>query len=164
MYVRVSSVLGGGRLFRTIAVAVDGSEFAAAALAAAIDLARQYHARLTVVSIAPVSPALVMPNEPILPPLLPESSVPRFRALVDDAVGRARAAGLQAVDGVCEEGAPVDELIRFLEKHPVDLLVLGSRGLSTAKRIFLGSVSTALVNRAPCPVLVVRPTPTKPAH
>jgi len=160
MYVRAGSVLGVNPVFRKIAVAIDGSEFGAAALAAAVDLARHYDARLTVVSVAPVSPALVMPNEPILPPLLPESSVPKFRALVDEAVRKAQSAGLRGVDGVCEEGAPVDELIRFLEKHPVDLLVLGSRGLSTAKRIFLGSVSTALVNRAPCPVLVVRPAST----
>ncbi|MGD0250951.1 MAG: universal stress protein [Thermoplasmata archaeon] len=42
--------------------------------------------------------------------------------------------------------------------------MVGSRGLSTARRILLGSVSTALVNHAPCPVLVVRPpATTKPA-
>jgi nucleotide-binding universal stress UspA family protein len=147
-------------VFRAIAVAIDGSDHAAAALAAAIDLAQRYAARLTIVAVAPISPALVMPNEPMLPPILPESSVPQFRALVDAAVAQSQAAGLRSVEGVCVEGAAVDELLAFLGAHPFDLVIVGSRGLSTAKRILLGSVSSALVNRAPCPVLVMRPLPT----
>jgi nucleotide-binding universal stress UspA family protein len=147
--------------FRTVAVAIDGSDHAAAALATAIDLAHRYQAHLTIVAIAPIAPAIVMPGEPMLPPVMPESTAPRYRALVDAGVRDAQAAGVAAVDGVCEEGAPVDELLQFLERHPVDLLVVGSRGLSTAQRILLGSVSSALVHRAPCPVLVVRPVPTK---
>ncbi|MGB6500212.1 MAG: universal stress protein [Thermoplasmata archaeon] len=147
--------------FRSIAVAIDGSDHAGAALRVAIDLSRRYEARLTVVAVAPITPALVMPNEPMLPPLLPESTVPQFRALVDAAVQQAQAAGVKTVDGVCEEGAAVEGLLGFLDANPIDLFVVGSRGLSTAKRILLGSVSSALVNRAPCPVLVVR-TPVTP--
>jgi nucleotide-binding universal stress UspA family protein len=146
--------------FRTVAVALDGSSHAQHALDVAIDLARRYAARLTVVAVAPITPAMVMPNEPVLPPLLPESTMPQFRQIVDAGVARATAAGLTGVDGVCEEGVAVDEILGFLETHPVDLLVVGSRGLSAAKRVLLGSVSSALVNRAPCPVLVVRPPPT----
>ena len=141
---------------RSVAVAVDGSEHADRALALAIDLAQRYAAHLTIVAVAPIPPGIVLPNEPMLPPVLPESTAPQFRALVDAAVARARAAGLPAVDGLCEEGAPVDELLRFLNRAPVDLLVVGSRGLSVAKRILLGSVSSEMVHRAPCPVLVVR--------
>lgn len=149
--------------FRSIAVAIDGSDHAKDALGIAIDLARRYEARLTIVAVAPISPGLVMPNEPMLPPLMPESTVPQYRSLVDAAVQQARDAGLRTVDGVCEEGPAVDELLAFLGDHPTDLLVLGSRGLSRAKRILLGSVSAALVNRAPCPVLVVRPLATTPS-
>lgn len=146
----------------SIAVGIDGSEHAAAALDFAIDLARRYAARLTVVAVAALPATIVLPNEPFLPAMAPASGVPAFRALVDAAVERARGAGLSAVDGVCEEGAAVDEILGFLSAHPADLLVVGSRGLSAAQRLFLGSVSTALVNRAPCPVLVVRPPPTTP--
>jgi len=146
--------------FPTIAVAIDGSDHAKHALATAVDLARRYRSRLTIIAVAPISPGMIVPNEPMLPPLLPESNVPQFRALVDAAVAEAHAAGVATVDGVCEEGVAVDEILQFLEEHPADLLVVGSRGLTAAKRILLGSVSTGLVNRAPCPVLVVRPTPT----
>ncbi|HTW55134.1 MAG TPA: universal stress protein [Thermoplasmata archaeon] len=147
--------------FRSIAVAVDGSPHADDALATAIDMARRYSASLTVVAVAPLPAAFVLPNEPAPAPVM-ESDTPRFRALVDAGVERARAAGLAAVEGVCEEGPPVDTILDFLRAHPVDLLVVGSRGLSTAKRILLGSVSAGLVNHAPCPVLVVRPKVTTP--
>jgi nucleotide-binding universal stress UspA family protein len=149
--------------FRSIVVAIDGSDHAATALLVAIDLARHYDARLSILSVAPITPAIVMPNEPMLPPVLPESSVPQFQSLVDAAVRQAQTSNVRVVDGVCEEGAAVDEILAFVTQHSTDLLVLGSRGLSVAKRIFLGSVSSALVNRAPCPVLVVRPPPTTPS-
>jgi len=149
--------------FRSIAVAIDGSDHASEALGIAIDLARHYDARLTVLAIAPITPAIVMPNEPMLPPVLPESTVPEYKSLVEAGVAKARAAGLRTVDGVCQEGAPVDEILAYVAKHTVDLLVVGSRGLSAARRLLLGSVSSALVHRAPCPVLVVRPAPTTPS-
>ncbi|MCI4361140.1 MAG: universal stress protein, partial [Thermoplasmata archaeon] len=73
------------------------------------------------------------------------------------------AEGLSSVTGVCLEGVIVDEIIGHLEQSPADLLVIGSRGLSTAKRLLLGSVSDAIVHHATCPVLIVRaePTPAK---
>jgi nucleotide-binding universal stress UspA family protein len=37
-----------------------------------------------------------------------------------------------------------------------DLIIVGSRGLNPVQRILLGSVSSKVVHRAPCDVLVVR--------
>ncbi|HXW67161.1 MAG TPA: universal stress protein [Thermoplasmata archaeon] len=148
-------------IFRRLAVAVDGSANADAALDVAIDIAGQYHASLTVVGVAPFVPVYMAPSEPFVPAVVPPSELGRFRQIVEDAVKKAKGAGLGAVDGIAYEGVIVDELLDHLDKHPTDLLVVGSRGLTTAKRIFLGSVSSALVEHAPCPVLVVRPSPTK---
>jgi nucleotide-binding universal stress UspA family protein len=147
--------------FRSVAVAIDGSAHGVEALSVAIDVARHYGGRLTILSVVPVPATIVLPNEPI-PTAWVGGEGPRYRALVDAAVEQARKEGLTAVEGVCEEGGIVDAILGHLENHPADLLVVGSRGLSAAKRLLLGSVSTALVNRAPCPVLVVRPVVTKP--
>jgi nucleotide-binding universal stress UspA family protein len=147
--------------FHHIDVAVDGSENAMHALDTAIDLALHYKATLTVVGIAPLIPVYVAPTEPFTPGIVPPSDLPRYRGIVDAAVAKAKAAGVTTVSGVASEGVVADEILDQLEKHPTDLLVVGSRGLSTTKRIFLGSVSTAVVTHAPCPVLVVRPPPKK---
>jgi nucleotide-binding universal stress UspA family protein len=147
--------------FRHITVAVDGSPNSSVALDDAIDLAQHYSATLTVVAVAPLVPVYVAPAEPFSPGIIPPSELPRYKAIVDASVQRARAAGIATVSGYAQEGVVVDELLDLLEKHPTDLLVMGSRGLSTTKRIFLGSVSSALVAHAPCPVLVIRPAATK---
>ena len=42
------------------------------------------------------------------------------------------------------------------EREHADLIVLGTRGLNTAKRWLMGSVSSPVVQHAPCNVLVVR--------
>jgi nucleotide-binding universal stress UspA family protein len=148
--------------FHRIAVATDGSESAKAALEVASDLAKRYGADLLVIAVAPLPTILSTPNGPIVPPTIPRGDVPVYRGIVDAAVARARSEGVAAVSGVCEEGSPVDTILAQVRDHRSELLVVGSRGLSTAERLLLGSVSTALVNHAPCPVLVVR-IPTTPA-
>ncbi|MCI4360112.1 MAG: universal stress protein, partial [Thermoplasmata archaeon] len=59
------------------------------------------------------------------------------------------------VQTVALEGEVTDALVGYLEHHPQDLVVVGSRGLSRGRRLLLGSVSTELVQRLPAPVLVV---------
>jgi nucleotide-binding universal stress UspA family protein len=46
----------------------------------------------------------------------------------------------------------------------VDVIVVGSHGRGAIERLLLGSVSDQIVRHAPCPVLVVRPTPDKKDH
>lgn len=150
--------------FHHIAVAVDGSAHADLALDAAIDLAKRYSAPLTVIAIAPIAPVYIAPSEPFAPGIVPPSELPRYTEIRDAAVKKAKAAGVPTVSGVAREGVVVDEILDYLEKSPIDLLVVGSRGLSTAKRMFLGSVSSAVVTHAPCPVLVIRTPPTKKSH
>jgi len=151
--------------FLRIAVATDGSETARVAVDIAVDLAKRYSADLLVIAVAPLPPVFSSPSEPLVPAAIPSNPVPRYQELVDTTVASARAAGLASVTGVCEEGVVVDEVLAQVASHRSDLLVVGSRGLSAAKRLVLGSVSAALVNHAPCPVLVVRPptTPGAPA-
>ena len=145
-----------------ITVAIDGSPYGAAALEFAIDLARHYGSQLVILAVAPIVSVYVPSNEPYIPAALPEGEMPRYRAFVDAAVKQAESAGVSAVTGICEEGVVVDEILSHLEHHPTDLLVVGSRGRSAARRILLGSVSTAMVTHATCPVLVVRPTTSTP--
>jgi nucleotide-binding universal stress UspA family protein len=149
--------------FRRIMVAIDGSAHGAAALEYAIDLAHRYGSDLVILAVAPLIPVYVTASEPYVPAAVPDSELHRFQAIVDSAVKQAEAAGVASVTGICDEGVAVDEILTHLEQHPTDLLVVGSRGLSAARRLLLGSVSTALVNHAPCPVLVVRPVSTPAA-
>ena len=122
-------------LFRRITVAIDGSANGRAALETAIDLARRYDACLSVISIAPLAPVYVTAAEPYVPATVPDSEVARYRQIVGAAVHQAEASGVKQVSGVCDEGVVVDEILTHIEQHPTDLLVVGSRGLSPARRL-----------------------------
>ena len=149
-------------VYHRIAIATDGSPHAESALEVAIELAKAFGADLFVVAVAPLPPVFETPNAPFIPAAVPESSVPRFREIVDASVGKARSAGVAHVTGTCDEGTAVDRILAQVSAQKVDLLIVGSRGLSTAQRLLLGSVSTALVTHAPCAVLVVRREATPP--
>ncbi len=57
---------------------------------------------------------------------------------------------------VCRFGIPADEIAKAAAKEHADLIVMGTRGLSALARVLLGSVSTRVMQRATCAVLVVR--------
>lgn len=63
--------------------------------------------------------------------------------------------GIEA-ETVTEIGDPKEAICEAVDKHNIQLLVLGSHGRNALKRVFLGSVSNYCVHNAKCPVLVVR--------
>ena len=60
------------------------------------------------------------------------------------------------VKSLLREGRVVREIMKILENEKVDLIVMGARGISGIKKLFLGSTSEAVVKKATCPVLIVK--------
>ncbi|MDH4652544.1 MULTISPECIES: universal stress protein [unclassified Pseudomonas] len=56
-----------------------------------------------------------------------------------------------------EEGQPMTALRRVLERDSIDLLVMGTRGLTGMKRILIGSVADAAIRELACDILAVPP-------
>ncbi len=72
-----------------------------------------------------------------------------------------KASELAAKNGVkaktiMKEGNVANEIIKFTKKERIDLIAIGSRGLSRLPRFVLGSISNKIANYAPCPVLIVK--------
>jgi nucleotide-binding universal stress UspA family protein len=142
-------------MLERIVVAVDGSENADRALAFAADLAARYGASLTILTVIP---PLIIPSYggPVYEPPSPDSMRTIYDEILAIRKARVQSPQLPRVETVKREGIVVEELLAYLDQEKPDLLVMGSRGLSAGRRLFLGSVSDALVHHAPCPVLVVR--------
>jgi len=148
-------------VIRSILVADDMLEASQPALEQAVEIAKMANAKLTLVSvISVVSPGFGIP--------VPIGD--SFAALLEEAKkrlesqkGRLLAQGIREVETVFMEGDPVDQVVLYAEKHRPDLIVVGSRGLSTAGRFFLGSVSDGILHHVHCSVLVVKShTPPAP--
>lgn len=135
-------------------VGFDGSHQARRACELGTEVAARFHATLTLVVVRSSRHEGV---DPVLEDLVPfADGGGTFAAVVDEVREKAMARGAAKVDVVYLRGDALEALLGWLERHPQDLVVVGSRGLSPGRRILLGSVSSGLVSRAPCPVLVVR--------
>lgn len=135
-----------------ILVAVDGSDPARRALRLAIDLARRYEARLTVLHV--IAPVFVPPDLPVSVDTLQEAQRLHGQRITDAAVEEARVGGAKA-DGLCTSGPPSDVIVQTADSPDVGLVVVGSRGLGGVRRMVLGSVSDRVARLSPRPVLVV---------
>jgi nucleotide-binding universal stress UspA family protein len=49
-----------------------------------------------------------------------------------------------------------NEILTYAENNNVDLIVIGTKGMSTFKKVLLGSVASSVLNHAPCPVMIVK--------
>jgi nucleotide-binding universal stress UspA family protein len=141
------------RVFRSILVAVDGSQTAIAALEEAIELARRDGAWLVLLSVA-APPRWSFTG----PPYAPYPSEQELERGASDVVERA--AALVPADvplaTVVRVGSPAAEIVRRAEEGGHDLIVMGSRGHGLLGTLLLGSVSSRVIRRSSVPVLVAR--------
>lgn len=141
-------------------VGTDGSETADVAVGTAIGLAALSGARLEIVSAyEPAAIQRLRDDARHAPPDM--QWVVRQRADVDAmlraATGRAEAAGVTA--RACpREGDPADAIVDVAEELGADLIVVGNKGMTGARRFLLGSVPNRVSHHAPCAVLIVRTT------
>jgi nucleotide-binding universal stress UspA family protein len=148
-------------VFASIVVGTDGSDTATTAVRYAIDLARELGARLHIVSAyEPVSDQRLR-NERIEVPkdlhwiINPHEDV---LAMLDRARADAELAGVEHVETFARLGDAADAILDVAEEQRSDLVVVGNRGMTGAKRFLLGSVPNKVSHHAPCSVLIVRTT------
>lgn len=142
---------------KRIAVCIDGSDQAEAAFETAIELALQLKADLLILTVAPQDVPSYMRGAPGPS----EDALREHTELAQAHLRRAKARGLSEVGFDVLSGIPSEAILEHLERDPVQLVVVGARGLSRAQRLILGSVSMNLSLNAGCSVLVVRPTTKK---
>ena len=134
-----------------IVIGTDGSPGGRAAVEEGLELARLVGAPVTFIC---VRHQIVLLGDPYYQRKLSEQ-LAHARAALDEAMDKADRIGVEA-DCEIAEGDPVDELIRAARYQEADLIVVGSRGLGAIAGALLGSVSRALVQHSPVPVLVVK--------
>jgi nucleotide-binding universal stress UspA family protein len=147
----------GGFPMRHILVAVDGSAGSRAAVTEGVELARAAGAAVTFVAVRHGIPLL---GKPYYQRKLSEQ-LARFRPALEEAMTAAADAGVEA-EAETLEGDVVESILRVAVYRDVDMIVVGTRELGPVAGAMLGSVSKALVDLAPMPVLVAKTRATAP--
>lgn len=138
---------------KKILVPLDGSKNSIRGLDMAIHLARQSQGTITALAVKSV------PGIYAIHPLgfLDFNSMSEVKKLLSDAKVRAAKKGIDLV-GKAISGDPGYDIARFANnpKNKIDMVVIGARGRSSAKEIFLGSVSNYVLHKSKKPILVVK--------
>jgi nucleotide-binding universal stress UspA family protein len=147
-------------VFTRIVVGTDGSETAAEAVRQAVDLAKLAGAQLSIVSAyAPVSKRRVEDEKDGAPADVQYEIGPRedVNLVLDGAAASARKEGIE-VQTHPVEADPAEAILNVAEETKADLIVVGNKGMTGARRFLLGSVPNNVSHHAPCSVIIVRTT------
>jgi nucleotide-binding universal stress UspA family protein len=128
---------------RRLLVAVDGSANADKALDYAVKLCQQFKSKMTLLHVEETN---LFRLEPKGTKTIGEQILAEEAAKVKDV----------SFDSRLEIGDPANTILKIAQREDYDLIVLGSRGLSSVKRFLLGSVSADVSMYAQRSVLIVR--------
>ncbi len=147
-------------MFTRIVVGTDGSETAGEAVHQAVDLAKLTGAQLSIVSAyAPVPKRRVQDEQAAAPADVQHQIGPRedVNLILEAAAAEARKEGVE-VQTHPAEADPAEAILDVAEKTKADLIVVGNKGMTGARRFLLGSVPNNVSHHAPCSVIIVRTT------
>jgi nucleotide-binding universal stress UspA family protein len=147
-------------MFRSIVVGTDGSETATSAVRQAVELAQTTGATIQLVSAyEPVSGQRLREESTQVPDDMQWMVNPRedVDATLKDAGEIAEEAGVN-VENHARQGDPADAILDVAEETKADLIVVGNKGMTGARRFLLGSVPNKVSHHAPCSVLIIRTT------
>jgi nucleotide-binding universal stress UspA family protein len=144
--------------FRHILAPTDFSEYSKKAVASALELAKTFGAKLTILHVIELPP---YPIEGYVPPSLGASFLDELERqakqdlaqIVPDAEG-----ALPQVARLVAVGTPYRTIIDTAEAEQVDLIVMATVGRTGFSRLVMGSIAERVVRTASCPVLTIRPS------
>lgn len=142
-------------MYKRILLAYDGSAPGQQALLDCHEIAQWSHSELTLIAVMPLPLIGIGPEGGVYNETLEESERNRYQAILDTGVRKLSDCGL-SVRGEVVVGDAVHQIAGHARRIQADLIVVGHKHLDGwAARWWRGSVSKALIEHAPCSVLVV---------
>jgi nucleotide-binding universal stress UspA family protein len=143
--------------FRHVLAPTDFSEYSKKAVACALELAKKFGAKLTVLHVIELPP---YPVEGYVTPNLSQTFMDDLERQATtelaQVIPEAEAAGVELAR-VVGVGTPYRTIIDTAEAEQVDLIVMATAGRTGFSHLIMGSIAERVVRTASCPVLTIRP-------
>ena len=144
-------------LFKNILVPYDGSQCSNHAFKVALDLAKKYNSKVTILSCldselgntwygfdSRVSNAILKKQKKSI-----EKDITKFTDLI-------KKTKISFSSKIIETNSIAKSILSFSKSNKIDLIVMGSHGRRGFDKILLGSVANAVSQQAKCPVLILK--------
>lgn len=153
-------------MFSKILVPLDGSEHSLKALEEAVQIAKKFSGKITLIHVYSVQP-IMMPEPSTVGSLsipiitgaevstMIEATKKLGNKILDDGEQRIKTSGIR-IEKMLAEGHAVEEIVRVANQGSFDLIVIGARGVSHMREMLLGSVTDGVIHHVRCPVLVMK--------
>jgi nucleotide-binding universal stress UspA family protein len=153
-------------LFSKILVAIDGSVIALRAADSAISIAKQQNlSNIIAIHVLPqdiryddltdrVDPEIPSPVKGAVE-LASLEAQEWFNKIKERQTGDVKKIGIQS-EVLVGTKSVANEILTYAENNNVDLIVIGTKGRSTFKKVLLGSVASSVLTHASCPVMIVK--------
>jgi universal stress protein A len=140
---------------KKLLVPVDFSDASLEALRVAGELAKEFEATLHVFHSFPVIPPIVAPYAPAVP----LDYLDQVSSSATEHLHQWRQKYCDADADIVEHvdsASPSESIVELAAELEVDMIVMGTRGITGLKHVLLGSVAERVVRTAACPVLTVK--------
>ncbi|WP_407305294.1 universal stress protein [Acinetobacter sp.] len=143
--------------YHNILVPIDGSETANAAVAKAVEFAKAFGSKVTVVQVLALDPYIaaeyISANQT-------NDLIERARTAIIESLEAAKVKfheqGIEVETKLLEGQVIHSEIVQAAEESNADLIIIGSHGRTGLKKLFLGSVAQSVLGESRIPVLIVR--------
>ncbi|MFW9800769.1 MAG: universal stress protein [Candidatus Thorarchaeota archaeon] len=139
---------------KSLLVAVDGSEFSDKAVRYACAMGPSLGAEVMLLHVVPMLVSATPYHDTVS-----DQPFLALQKVGEDILAKAKRIAVSLnceVTELISHGDPANKIVDIACEREVDLIIMGSRGVSGIKRLFVGSISDKVMNQAPCPVMIVR--------
>ncbi|MGI5991668.1 MAG: universal stress protein [Methanosarcina sp.] len=144
-----------GNLFKKILIATDGSENARRAASYGVNIAKATGAEVHALYIISTQHAVTTRTVMGWSEAFEEYLANKGGVAIADVEKLGKEAGVK-VEPVFLKGIPADKILNYAEENNIDLIVMGTHGLTGIKRFLIGSVAESVVRHSKAPVMVIR--------
>ena len=147
-------------MFSKILVPVDGSDTSFRAFDAALFLSGKLASQVTAVHVMDKEPSMYVPTDNYVDSLkmldeLRGAYESEEQKMLTKYSQLAERKGI-TTNSVLLEGDPASVILNYARKENYDVIIMGNRGLSSFKKLVVGSVSDKILHNSPCPVILIK--------